>query len=73
MRTIARRISELESRMVPRRTPRILHRYEGPGSERFPQPTQEDLDEGWPVLTMRFFSEQRGHPAELTNREEPTR
>ena len=53
------RLAKLEGLLAPNRTPRIILRYEGPGSERFPQPTQEELDEGWPVLAILFVAEGR--------------
>ena len=57
------RLARLETKMVPRGTPRILYRYTGSGSERYKQPTQEELEEGWPVLTMRFVPAKDGRPA----------
>jgi len=59
-----KRITKLERFMVPKRPPRIVLRYEGPGSERFPRPTQEELDDGWPVITMRFVAAKDGRPVE---------
>jgi hypothetical protein len=52
-RGLVTRLARLESQMMPRRRPRIVVRYEGPGSERFPQPTEEEMEEG-NVLTVHF-------------------
>ena len=57
-----RRVAKLERLMVPRRLPRIVLRYEGPGSERFPQPTQEELDEAWLVLSITSVATEAGRP-----------
>jgi hypothetical protein len=61
---LARRMAKLESQMIPRRKPRIILRFEDPGSERFPAPTQEELEEENPVLTIRFVSTRDGGPVE---------
>jgi len=37
-------------------------RYEGPGSENMPQPTQEEMAK-FPVLTIRFVAPKDGRPA----------
>ena len=52
-RTLRTRLARLECRMIPRRPPRIVVRFEGPGSERFRQPTQEEMDE-CRVMVVRF-------------------
>jgi hypothetical protein len=62
--TFTKRIAKLELLMVPKRRRRIVLRYEGPGSERFPQPTQEELDEDWRVLSMQFVPGKDGRPME---------
>jgi|ERR1700679_4274227 hypothetical protein len=58
---VRRRLVRLESRMIPRRQPRIVLRYEGAGSERFPQPSQEEM-EGNVVLTIQFVAACEGRP-----------
>ena len=60
----SKRIAKLEGLLAPKRTLRLIMRYEGPGSERFPQPTQEELDDGWPVITLRFVAAKDGCPVE---------
>jgi hypothetical protein len=67
------RLARLGSEMIPRAVPRILCRYIGPGSERFPQPTQEELDEGWPVVTMRFVGAEDEQSTNLTSGKVPSR
>ncbi|HUA85864.1 MAG TPA: hypothetical protein VMB85_18520 [Bryobacteraceae bacterium] len=59
-----KRIAKLELLMVPKRQPRIVLRYEGPGSERFPQPAQEALGEARLVLAVQFVPGQDGRPME---------
>ncbi len=54
-RNLRTRLVRLESKLAPRRVPRIVFRIVGPGSERFPQPTKEEMDE-FPVITVRFTS-----------------
>jgi hypothetical protein len=54
-RSVVARLARLESRMIPRRLPRVVIRYEGPGSERFPQPTEEEMEE-CDVITFKFVA-----------------
>jgi hypothetical protein len=35
----------------------------GPGSERFPQPAQEEIEEGIEIFTIRFVEAKDGRPA----------
>jgi hypothetical protein len=60
----SKRIATLERFLVPKRQPRIILRYEGPGTERFPQPTQEELDEARLVLVIRSVGAKDGSPVE---------
>jgi hypothetical protein len=60
----AKRVTKLEQLLVPKRLPRIVLRYEGPGSDRFPQPTQGELDEAWLVLSMQFVAAKDGRPVD---------
>jgi hypothetical protein len=53
---LARRVSRLERIQAPTRPPRIVVRYEGPGSENLPQPADEDIDENDHVIVVRFVS-----------------
>jgi hypothetical protein len=54
---------KLERRMAPKRPLRIVVRYERPGSEKFPQPTQDEMDEN-PVITLHFVEAKDGRPVE---------
>lgn len=56
MRTFGKRIARLEQWLIPERPPRILIRFEGTGSERLPQPTRDEIDEGWPMVIFRLVS-----------------
>jgi hypothetical protein len=60
-RGLRTRLGRLESQMIPRRRPRIVVRYEGPGSERFPQATEAEMEEG-DVLTVQFVGGCEGRP-----------
>ncbi|MBZ5604048.1 MAG: hypothetical protein LAO79_17245, partial [Acidobacteriia bacterium] len=63
MRNLAHRMARLEERIAPKRVRRIVLRYEGPGSEKFPQPTLEEMDNN-PVITMRFVVAKDGRPVD---------
>lgn len=60
-RGLVRRLAKLESQMIPRRAPRVLVRYQGPGSERFQQPTTEEMDD-CDVITLRIIRGCEGRP-----------
>jgi len=65
MRThLAKRLAKLEELTIPRRANRMLLRFEGPGSEGLVQPTQEEIDEGLPVLVVRIIAARDGRPLE---------
>jgi hypothetical protein len=49
----ARRLSKLEKRRAISGQPRIVVRFEGPGSESLPQP-KEPIDENAKVIVLRF-------------------
>ena len=59
-----RRVSRLESWMAPRRRPRVILRFEGPGSESLPQPDEEIDDDNNPVVVLRFVEAKDGRPVE---------
>ena len=63
MRNLAHRVARLEERIAPKRVRRIVLRYEGPGSEKFPKPTQEEMDNN-PVITMQFVVAKDGRPVD---------
>jgi hypothetical protein len=62
-RIFRRRVSRLEQWLAPARKWRIVLRYEGPGSERFPQPTREELEQARHVVTLVFVPAKDGRPA----------
>jgi len=60
---LVKRISKLEKAITPRRDNRLLLRFTGPGSDQMPQPTQDDIDSGVEILTVRFVAAKDGQPA----------
>ena len=48
--------------MSPAREHRVVIRYEGPGGEKFRQPTQEQMDRATGVVVLRFVAEEDGRP-----------
>jgi hypothetical protein len=52
-RGLVRRLNRVESELVPRQAYRVVLRFEGPGSERFPKPTEAELREANIVLNIR--------------------
>jgi hypothetical protein len=63
MKTLARRILRLQRQFVPRKRPRVVYRFEGPGSEGHRQPTQEELEQANQVITLVFVPAKDGRPA----------
>jgi hypothetical protein len=57
---IANRVAKLEKQAAPTRGKRFLVRFEGPGSEGFPQPTEEEVENCMKVFTVHFLEEQMG-------------
>ena len=51
---LARRIAQLENTETMTRDNRLVLRFEGPGSEGFPEPTQGDRDRDTEILTVHF-------------------
>ena len=61
---LARRISKLEETPTLIRENRLILRFEGrPGSERMPQPTNEDIVDGLEIFTVHFVAAKDGRPA----------
>ena len=60
---LARRIGKLEGSVVMARDNRLVLRFEGPGSERMPQPTKEEIADGLEIFTVRFVAAKDGRPA----------
>jgi hypothetical protein len=56
MTNLSRRVSKLEMRKPMNQPPRIVVRYEGAGSEAFPQP-EEETDENTTVIVLRYVDE----------------
>jgi len=63
-RGLARRLNRVESTLAPRNDLRIVLRFEGPGSEGLPQPTEEEIREANRVLTIRFVAARDGRPVD---------
>ena len=63
MKTLGRRLRRLEERLTPLVERRRVVRFEGPGSERFAQPREEDIDENTDVLVVQFVAAKDGRPA----------
>ena len=47
-------MARLERQIFPIQLSRIAVRFEGAGSQKFPQPKEEDLDENTRVITVCF-------------------
>ena len=60
---LARRVAKLENAEARMRDNRLVLRFEGPGSEGFPKPTQDDLDRNTEILTVHFVEAKDGRPA----------
>jgi hypothetical protein len=60
---LTRRIAKLEKSAVPIGDNRLILRFEGPGSERMPQPTKEEIADGLEIFTVRFVAAKDGRPA----------
>ena len=61
---LARRVSRFERCMAPRRQPRVVLRFEGPGSESLAQPDEAIDDDNNPVVVLRFVEAKDGRPVE---------
>jgi hypothetical protein len=57
---IANRVAKLEKQAAPTRGKRFLVRFEGPGSEGFPQPTEEEVENCMKVFIVRFLEAKDG-------------
>ena len=53
---------KLEKFAAPARGKRFAVRFEGPGSEGFPQPTEEEIENCVKVFTVRFVEAIDGRP-----------
>ena len=61
--SLARRIAKLEKIETMTRDNRLVLRFEGPGSEGLPQPTQEEIDGAAMVITVVLVAAKDGRPA----------
>ena len=59
----SKRLVRLEQRLAPEPEHLFLMQFEGPGSERFPQPTPEQLAKARHVVTIKFVVAKDGRPA----------
>ena len=59
--SLARRLSRLESTQTSGRELRLVWQFEGPGSEGFAQPTEEEIRKN-EVRVIRFVEAQDGRP-----------
>ena len=66
MQKLNNRLARLEQLLAPKRQPRLVVRYEGPGSEGLPQPTQEEMEQN-PVITVVFVEAKDGRPVDPTD------
>ena len=57
-----RRLNQIERALAPPKERRLILRFEGPGSERFPQPTEEEIGEN-EVMVVQFVAARDGRPA----------
>ena len=62
-RALVRRISNVERWITPAREHRVVVRFEGPGSENFKQPTQEEMDRATNGVIIWFVAAKDGRPA----------
>ena len=60
---LVKRLAKLEKTFAPARVYRVVTRVTGPGSEKYPQPTQEEIDRASGVVTIRLVAAKDGRPA----------
>jgi hypothetical protein len=60
---IVRRLNRVERTLAPRKYLRVVLKFEGPGSERFPRPTEAEMADSQ-VIVVRFVAARDGRPAE---------
>jgi len=60
----AKRVSRLERIVAPKGRPRIIVRFEGPGSESLLQSDEEIDDGNNPVVVIQFVEAKDGRPVE---------
>ena len=59
--TLGRRVARLEQWLAPDRGYVVVVQFTGPGSERFPQPTPEQLADARHILRVNFVPAKDGH------------
>jgi len=57
-----RRLNQIERALAAPKERRLVMRFEGPGSERFPRPTEEEIGEN-EVVVVQFVAAWDGRPA----------
>jgi hypothetical protein len=62
--SLVRRLNQVERILAPRKDLRMVVLFEGPGSEHFPRPTEEEIGEN-KVLVVQFVEARDGRPVEL--------
>ena len=61
--SLAKRLAQLEERATAQPSYRVVLRYEGPGTEGFVQPTQDEIDSASRILVIRSVAARDGRPA----------
>ena len=64
MRLVASRLRRLEKAMAPAGLPRVVVRFEAPGSEKFPKPNEDEIDENTTVITVHSVRAKDGRPVQ---------
>ena len=65
---LMRRLNQVERILAPPQRLRFIVKFEGPGSEHFPQPTEEEIKEN-KVYVVRFLAARDGPHTELPAQE----
>ena len=61
-RNLVRRLKQAETTLAPPKDHRLVLRFEGPGSEHFARPTEEEIGEN-EVVVVQFVAARDGRPA----------
>ena len=62
LRNLVRRLKQVETTLAPPKNHRWVVRFEGPGSEHLPKPTEEEIRDHQ-VLVVQFVAARDGRPA----------
>ena len=63
IRNLSKRIAHLEHWLGPQQESFVVTRYIGPGTEHYPQPTEEQLAQAQHVVTVEYVVAKDGRPA----------